>query len=1156
MDTVAPGPSSNGVFVGRLEEMRRLTAASKASAAGHGRVVLLTGEPGIGKSRIVRELAGVVGVGGAAVLVGRCHEGEGAPAYWPWIQLIRMCLRADEGGKVMRAIGPAAAEVARLVPELLEEECCVAPPALQPAQARFRLFEAITTLFKHSAQRCAQVLVLEDLHCADDPSLLLLQFLGRQVSESRLLVVGTCRDTEISPCLGKTLAELSRQPEFDRLQLRGLAMDDVGRLVEHITSSRPSADWIARIHRETEGNPLFVSEVVRLLASSGHLVAAERDCSRPFVLPQGVGDIIARRLQRLSDGCRRTLEVAAVLGREFAVTMLGRLTGLPANRVLEVLMEAVAADVLAEVQDALARFRFTHALIREALYQGMSAAQRVVVHRQVGEALEALYRCNRNGHLPELAYHFFEAAVGGDARKAVDYAVLAAEQSLARLGYEEAVSHYGRALQAVEVLAHGSPSERCELLLATAGAQGRAGQTRAARASFQQAAEVARQLGDATRLARAALGIGQVCRDHGHVEEAVAALLEEALIAMGDGDSPLRARLLARLAVALAYSDTSDRSRTLWREATEVARRVRDPEALGYALFSARHPIAAPDDVRERLSTASELVAIATGVNNKAMALEGRFWRASALLELGEVSAADTEIHAIARGAAELQQCRWTWLAALLQTMQALLDGRYAQAEGLAHEAATVGQRWSPHMAAQIFTVQMFGLRREQGRLGELETPFAALVREYPAVSVYRCGLAFLYAEIARGDGARVEFERAAAQDFADLPRDGDWLIALVLLSSVCVFLGDQRRAATLYQLLLPFAGRTVVGGAGALVVGSVNHYLGLLGTAMSAWEKAMVHFQDALVLHARLGSRPLVAHTQYAYACMLLARDDPEDSKHAGTLLARAASTAQALGMRALQDRVELAAVCTAGAGSRVAGGWVGVVGAAARDNGYLAVGDAPNGNASVGLGSHGASAIQQQSLFRKEGDYWTIAYGGSLVRLRDSAGLRHLACLLRHPGKDIDAIALAAADGGGHGPPDWSGERVDARGLNARPSDAGGMLDQQARAAYKRRASELREDLEEAHRFNDVGRAAKAQAELEFLLHELSRAVGLHGRARRAGGLGERARVNVTRAIRDALQKIGRQHAALGRHLVASLRTGRFCAYVPDPPVPEWRF
>jgi class 3 adenylate cyclase/tetratricopeptide (TPR) repeat protein len=903
-------------FVGRKQELGQLTTELDAVLAGHGRLVLLAGEPGIGKTRLAAELAFHARRRAVRVFWGRCWEGDGAPAFWPWVQILRSLLATGQPHAVQAAMGRGAADLAHVVPEVRELLPDLAPPPLlESEQARFRLFDSITAFLKNSAAEQPLLLVLDDLHWADKPSLLLLQFLVRELGQARILVTGTYRDVEIDQHhpLAEILAALRREPLHERIVLQGLAAPEVTALVTATTQGDVDARVMALIddlHRGTNGNPLFIQEMLRHLVETGRIYTRNglwtTDAVRltDLAIADGVREVIGSRLSRLSEPCNRLLTVAAVAGREFSLELLEGVVELDEDAVLDAIEEASAAHIVAEVPGNPGRYRFVHALIRETLYQNLSAVRRLRLHRRVGESLEDLYSRDPEPYLAELAYHFAEAAPGGDTTKAVDYAVRAAQRAARLLAYEEAAVHYTRALRVLEARNTVDEWERCDLLLRLGEMQGRAGESDAAGETFRQAAELARRLNWPEGLAIAALGSGRITT--GAVDTALVAQLEEALRGLDERNDALRVRLLARLSAALYPSDAQDRVASLSQEAVALARQLDDPALLATALNARRLAIWGPDSLAEQLAIATEIVALAERVGDVGLAARGHESRLICLLEMGDAAAADRELEVQQQLAENLRQPSYRWSVLMLQAMRALFTGRFADAERLAGQALSVGEKVLRRDATLYFGAQMWQLRREQGRGAEVEPAVRDFVDRYPGLPSWRAGLATLYADLGRTVEARREYEMVV-DSVGSLKRDNLWLCVVALLAETCAFLGDAARAATLYRLLRPYADRAVTIGL-PVCLGSASYYLGLLAATLQDEESAARHFQAALTQNAAMGSRPYVARTQYAYAAMLL-RDLPgnlpDGAPRAPALLGEALAGAQQLGMASLVARI-----------------------------------------------------------------------------------------------------------------------------------------------------------------------------------------------------------------------------------------------------------
>jgi tetratricopeptide (TPR) repeat protein len=1112
-------------FVGRDAELETLQ-----SRLAQGRLILLAGDPGIGKTRMVEEFAADAAEAGALVCWGRCWEGDGAPAFWPWIEIVRELVRRAAPETLRAQLGAAAADIAHLVPDL---RACMPdlpdPARLDPKQARFRLFDGVTTFLRAVATAQPLVLVLEDLHWADAPSLLLLQFLAREIAAAPLLVIGTFRDVDVggSHPLTDALGELSRHRHCEHLSLGGLGAADVRRYVALVLGEDAARAVAASLHRETDGNPFFLGEMVRLLAREP---GAD---GRRWAVPETVRDVILRRLRTYSAECNHVLRIAAVIGRAFTLAVLQRVPDLGHYTLLDLLSEAIAGRLLTETPGVAGGYRFTHSLIRETLYDDLTLAARVQLHRRVGEALEACYGASGEARAAELAHHFLQAAADGDPERAIDYAARAGAHATDLLAHEEAIAHYQRALHALELWRPADELRACDLLLALGEARVRTGDPAAAEETFLRAAALARRLGAAPCLARAALGMGEVER----FKDGLIGLLEEAVDRLGPEDSVLRARTLSRLSVALYWSQPEVRKLALSREAVAMARRLGHTPTLAYALSSRIAALSGPDDVEERLAAATEMASLAERCGERELALIGLGWSIADSLALGDVHRVRRDLETFAAAAAELHHPYYAWWATALRAMQAILQGRLVEAESLAHEAFGLGQRAVVSDATQVFAGQLYVLRIEQERHAEVEAIARGFVDQFPLVPGGHCALALLYADQGRSAEAEAEIAALAADDFAALPRNPEWLGSVACLAQATALIPRAPHADTLYELLAPYHHRIIVSGMGVLCSGAVAHFLGMLAARRERWDDAAAHFEEALRLHALIDAVPWTAYTEYEYAALALARRRPGDHERADALRARALHTAEELGMRRLRGKL-LALATPPGAGE---------------DAGGIAV-ESGNGTA------------RRVGLLRKEGDYWTLEWEGAPFRLKHSIGLHYLAVLVRQPGREVLATDLvttyrrrrssgpAPGDGGAADARTWAdGDAAPARRTLA---DAGPLLDARAERAYRGRLADLRATLTEAERCNDLGQIDCTRAEIEAIGAELARAVGLGGRRRRASSHLERARVSATRAIQAAVRRIRENDGALGRHLATAVKTGTFCSYSPDPRTPvSWR-
>ncbi|MFB3119689.1 MAG: AAA family ATPase, partial [Stenotrophomonas maltophilia] len=540
----------------------------------------LVGEPGIGKTRTAQELATYAGLRSAQVLWGRCYEEQGMPPYWPWVQAIRSYVREHEPDQLRSEMGAGAADIAEVVSDVKERLPDLgSPPQLEsPEQARFRLFDSITAFLKSASLKQPLVLVLDDLHWADQPSLLLLQFVARELGNSRLLLIGTYRDMELSRQhpLAESLGELTRERLFQRVLLRGLSLRDVGRFIEVAAGVDPPSGLAEAVHTQTEGNPLFVTEVVRLLVQEGELTreAGSRD-SWTVRIPEGVREVIGRRLNRLSQRCNETLTIASVVGREFELRQLTPLVeDISEDRLLDVLEEALAARVIEELPHAVGRYQFTHALIQETLSEELTLTRRVRLHARIAETLEQLYGDNVEAHAAELAHHFAEAVTVTGPNKLVQYSLLAGERSLDGYAHEEALAHFQRALDSKEN--QPMDAETASILFGLGRSQATAlprYEIDSAVASLKRAFDYYAEAGDVTRaVAVAEYPLPTFAGQRIGVAELIARALE-----LVQPNSHEAGRLLSEYARVLAIEEGNyDAAQSAFGQALAIAQREQD----------------------------------------------------------------------------------------------------------------------------------------------------------------------------------------------------------------------------------------------------------------------------------------------------------------------------------------------------------------------------------------------------------------------------------------------------------------------------------------------------------------------------------------------------------------------------------------------------
>lgn len=1083
---------SRAPFVGREHERALLRAALADAERGQGRMVLVGGEPGIGKSRVLEQLVADAAEAGIATHLGQCDAMEGAPDLWPWRQVLRALAVAD----------PAAG----------------APPldASDVADAtRFQQAHAVLEWLERRTRPAPAVLLFEDVHWADRGSLTLLELLAAHVGRIALLVVATHRLEAVVPGrpLYASLAEIARAPATRRVTLHGLPADAVRAYVVATSGLEPSPAAVEALVEHTGGNAFFVAETMRWLVEQRRSDLLVADAVDALPAPPTIRDVVARRLEQLPPAVGETLARAAVVGSEFAMPLLAAAAGADPAAVLEALDAAVAAGLV--VESAPGVYRFAHAVVRDVVYAGLPSARRLGHHRDLARLLDA--RDDRDELLAEIAHHALAAAPLGLADRAVAAATRAALAAKAHGAWDESARHWQQALAAFELLPKKDPRRRAELLLGLATARKRAGDARDATASFLAASDVARQLGDRDLLVRAALRDGMWFRLTDEALEArVLEVLEEAAAALGDTVSAHAARILTSLAVGSYDYGRIERARDLGARGLAMARALDRPDVVAWCLIG-RAWVLVPIAQDERLAHAREIVALGERLNRPMVQCVGYELLASIELQAGNAAGAYDAIQACHRLAERLGDPHHLWLSTGLLVTRALLEGDVRAADALIDTSAEHGRRAFGPLATETVLVQRLTLFAQEGRVDAAREMIDAARRLQPLNPTFRAVHAYFLAE--QGDlyAARSELEALAANDFAAIDHDGYWLIATTCLAFV--FRSEIRDAAitepvytaiaeALYARLLPHADETITLGNGRACVGAVAWALGTLAAALERWDDAERHYAATLRLHRAMGARPFLARSLVDYAGVLRRRGHPADRDRLRVLLDEAERLGRDLGMQMV---LALAALVRGD------------------ESGAVVAIPPPRG-----------------STFRRDGELWTVTHGGALLHLKDAKGLHYLAHLLRHPGQEVHVLDLVAV----------ATRRDDADAKRyLKSADAGAVLDRPARAAYRARLSELREELAEAEQFADRGRIERTRGEIEFLTDQLASAVGLGGRERRTGQASERARAAVTQSIRATLKKITEAIPELQSLLADRVRTGTHCSYEPaDDARVDW--
>ena len=879
-----PGPlcvQSAFPFVGRGTELATLRALMPWGAAEGRRVALVGGEAGSGKSRLVREFAAEAADQGALVLYGAC-DAVVHPPYGPFVEALDQLSRVADPVELRSALEATGGELARLLPDLAAASG--QPAATDPDTERHRLHTAVGYVLEEIGRGRPVLLVLEDAHWADLPTLGLLRHLARASSRMRLLLLATFRDTEtdLPDTLSETLADLRRSEDVARLRLAGLSGDEVTEFVRRAAGGE-LPELASAISDMTAGNPFLVCELWRALEDGG----AVQDGSRRLAelgAPDSVREVVGRRVAGLRPATADLLEHAAVAGAEFELGVLR--TAADDSELLDALTEAVASGMIEEIPSRRLGYRFTHELVRRSLYDGLSAVRRAELHLRVGEALEP------SGRVADLAHHFAAAAPFGGTARGIEYNVLAAQAASAGLDFDEAAERLRVALE----LGIEDAAERAAMLLELATARHRAGRAGEAVAAYAEAAEIATELGDAELLAQAAIGYEEASWRPVITDQLAIDLLERAAAALPDEDSRLRVGVLGGLARALEIRAQHRRGSAVRGDAVAMARRLDDREGLARVLVGSyweRHTRSA-GQVLAMLTEARDLAAALGDVELRTEAMN---WRVCAFLALSDIESARREVDEVRAIAERTGQPFHVHVAEHGGSAIALCEGRLDDAEAMAQRSYAWSRLLTGRDASGVYGIQMFGVRREQGRLAEL----APLIRMLAGEPTWRPGLASLLTELGMEAEARRELA-AVASEGLDAFRPSLWLVSLTYLTDACAVVGDEATAALLYPELAPHEGRNVLIGHAAACYGAADRYLGMLAATLGEWERAEHHFERAMVLNRQMGAPTWLAHTAYEYGRVLLAR---RDRKGAEPLLAEAGMLAERIGMPALLARI-----------------------------------------------------------------------------------------------------------------------------------------------------------------------------------------------------------------------------------------------------------
>jgi DNA-binding CsgD family transcriptional regulator/tetratricopeptide (TPR) repeat protein len=895
-------------FVGRPREMAALRSLMPWAEHEGRRIALVGGEPGSGKSRLVREFAHEAADEGALVLYGAC-DADVRTAYRPVVEALDQLARSSDPERLRNQLGPAGGELTRLLPELP----ALVGPLPEPVAAdqdteRHRLHAAVTDLLVATSRERPVLFVVEDGHWADSPTLLLLRHLARSASEARMLLLATFRDTEadVPVELSDTLVDMRRSEAVVRLRLGGLTAAEVTEFVARTSGAvlgDDLPDLAAAITNLTQGNAFLMTELWRELVETGGLeirdgVALLHRPLSELGTPDSVRELVSQRLARLDPVTTDVLELAAVTGPEFELSMLRDAGRDEARSLGPALEEAARAGMIDEVPARALRYRFTHELVRRALYDRLSALRRAELHLRVAEALESAGAGESARGLANLAYHFAAAAPVDGPERAVEYNLRAATAATTALAFDEAVDPLRTALE----LGVPTDAARAEIQLELGVAHYRAGHSGDSLRVFQEVAETARRLDDAELFARAAIGVENARWRLSMFDEGAIELLEEALDALGPEDSTLRVLLLSGLCRALSQIGDQVDSAALRDDAIAMARRIDFRTGLATTLMRSywARGTAGHDEVLEMLTEARDVARELNDIEAEAEAME---WRIAELIAKGDLDGARRELDDVLETATRMHQPFIMHVAEHYSSAISLCEGRLDEAEAAAERSQDWSRLFTGRDATGVYGVQMFGIRREQGRLAELAPVVRVLAGGDRHGGAWRPGLAALLAELGMADDARAQLARIR-RDGLDVYRRLLWVGSLTYIADACSAVGDADMSRQVYERMLPMSGTNVTIGHGVACYGSADRYLGMLATAFGDLPLAEGHLLRARDLNRAMGAVTWLAHSSYAYARVLELQgrlDEPAGER----ALTEAAELAESIGMPVLLGRI-----------------------------------------------------------------------------------------------------------------------------------------------------------------------------------------------------------------------------------------------------------
>jgi tetratricopeptide (TPR) repeat protein len=1086
--------------IDRIASMDELGQVLDSAQQGHGVLALITGEAGIGKTTLALEVSDRAVAAGMNAHWSACSAQAEARSYWPWSQLIQgqlAGLPAEGLAPLLAAISPA---LTTLDPSLANHFGVEPTPG--HTEDQFGLFQAVARFWNMAASSDRPLLLLiDDIQWADAPSVQLLAHLATALRRTPVALVASIRTGEpLTKVMSRSLVELDRCVPV-MVALAGLPRTALAELVK-ANGVTPGAALVDLLVERTAGNPFFATELLRSLDQSVDEfipVVALAD-----TVPASLAHAVQRRVDLLGPSVRDLLAAAAVVGPSGDLAVLAATAEQDLDRTTELLDQAGDAGLAA--RDGTTGWRFIHTLVREVIYRSLSTVIRHSCHERALGALEQVA-----ASAPQLAWHAQYLVELGEVPRAIDVLLAAGNEYLNRHAHGPAADCFARAV----ALGEAETQAQAGRLLLLASAYRVLGYTGPARTAFLAAAHAAGD--DHQLLGLATLGFAELPAGPdgatGRATDGAVEQLEVALAALGAAETPMRARLLARLGVEFHPGGERARSRLVVEEAVAMARRVADPVAI-VSTMDAQRGLRVPGQLSlaASLAESAEMVALALTTEDPRTQRVAHRARVLDLVIAADLTAADGELVELARITAELgdSPAEYWWIL-LWRAMRALLGGHHPAAEAFAAQAWEIAESIGRPAAEVNWLIQTVFVRREQGRLTEVGVAVDAYRAKTPYSATTDALAAFTAAELGRLDEAADALQRLAEQ-FEEIGQNRDWPGTWFQLARIAYLVQDRTAAAALYDAGQALAGQCVLVGLGAVCVGAADLALAWLADTLGDGVAARHWYASAEELNIRADARSWLAQTRLDHADLLARQAGVDELVESSRLTNLAADSAARIGLHPVLDAANRRpAAEPATAAAPTAG---------------------PHGPGG------GPEAGREGGVFSRQGAVWELEYDGQSIRLPHAKGLTDLSYLLANPGQPMHVSELVS---------------LQANGATT-PSGADEVFDLRARQDIRQRLRDLETEVEEADANSDLGRAERARDERSELLATLMPALGLGGQARRLNDPMERARKTVSARIRSSIDRIRSGHPSLARHLERSVDTGLWCVYNSENSV-AWR-